>query len=97
MAKNHITFAVDIDGELLVCTDGHVGGVPDTVKEVKRNSWAKLPVMLTREGPEIIADLNGEPVNVLAALMSVYPERTRILEAPDSVIAVLPYDVEDED
>lgn len=97
MAKERVSFAVDIDGELLVCTDGHMGGVPATVKEVKRNSWAKLPVMLTREGPEVIADLSGEPVNVLAALMSIYPERTRILEAPDSVIALLPYDVEEED
>ena len=94
MRKERVSFAVDIDGELLVCTDGHVGGFPMTVKEVQRNSWAKLPVMLTPEGPTVVADLKGEPVNVLAALMSVNPERTRILEAPDSVIALLPYEEE---
>ena len=94
MRQERVSFAVDVDGELLVCTDGHVGGFPSTVEDVKRNSWAKLPVMLTPDGPLVVADLNGKPENVLAALMSVNPERTRILEAPDSVIALLPYEEE---
>lgn len=92
MSRKYECFAVDVDGELLVCTNGHVSGLKGLVDEVKRNSWLGMKVNITPDGPSVVADLEGEGINVLAALMSVYPERSRILEAPDSVLALLPYD-----
>jgi len=97
MTKQHETFAVDIDGSLVVCTDSHISGDYALVKQIKLNSYLQLPVSVTPDGPIVAADLTGEPLNVLAALMSVYPERSRILEAPASVIRQLPYEEEEGD
>lgn len=92
MVRKYDSFAVDVDGELLVCTNGHVSGLKGLVDEVKRNSWLQMPVRLTPDGPVVVANLEGDAGNVLAALMSVYPERSRVLEAPDEALALLPYD-----
>lgn len=97
MARQHDKFAVDIDGMLVVCTDNHISGDYKLVKQIKLNSFLQLPISITPDGPVVKADLTGEPINVLAALMSIYPERSRILEAPDDVIRQLPYQDEEED
>lgn len=97
MAKTHETFAVDINGSLVVCTDRHISGDYALVKQIKLNSFLQLPINITPDGPLVAADLTGEPLNVLAALMSVYPERSRIMEAPVDVIRQLPYEEEEGD
>lgn len=96
LRKPAISIAVDVDGELVLYTDGHISASRKTISNIKMNSNLKMPINITYAGPEIISDLNAEPINVLAAIMSVYPERSRILEAPKEVLDVLPFKDDEE-
>lgn len=92
------TIVVDIDGELLIWTDGLLSGTKKAyVDEAKRLSKYNLPVLLTPFGPEIQADLEAvsSPEQAVAAMVGVLNGRARILQAPDSVLALLPFEDED--
>lgn len=92
------TIVVDIDGELLIWTDGLLSGTKkEYVDEAKRLSKYHLPVNLTAFGPEIEADLEAvsSPEQAAAAMVGVLNGRAKILQAPDSVFALFPFDSED--
>lgn len=96
LRKPAVSILVDVDGELVAYTNGHISASKNTVKQIRINSQLKIPVNITYAGPEIVSDLESQPVNVLAAIMSVYPERSRILEAPAEILNMLPFE-NDED
>ncbi len=83
----HEKFAIDADGELIVCTDGLVSGKKDLVRAIKDAATLELPIQVTAPfGAEVPAGLDtGDPIRTLAALMHAAPGRCRILEAPDEV------------
>jgi hypothetical protein len=92
------TIVVDIDGELLIWTDGLLSGTKKAyVDEAKRLSKYNLPVLLTPFGPEIQADLEAvsSPEQAVAAMVGVLNGRAKIIQAPDSVLALLPFEDED--
>jgi hypothetical protein len=83
--------AVDSDGELITWVNGDITADKEIKKTIQFNSDIKLEVDLTLTGPTVEADLSPENhLGILAALMSVKPGRTRILDAPDDVLAQLP-------
>lgn len=93
------TLVVDIDGDLLVWTDGLISGDnKELVKKAKLASDFEVPTDLTINGPTIPASLNhpDEPVRALAALIAASPGRATILQLPDELIDLLPFDDTDE-
>jgi hypothetical protein len=86
------SIVVDSNGQLVVWTDGHLSGDAKLVKEAKLNSELKLPTPISPFGPIIPADLTdvNNLAGVLAALSSINLGRTRILEAPDEVLDLIP-------
>lgn len=82
-----VQIAVDCDGDLLVASDGRIGGTnPDKVREARRAAADHEPVYLARYGEPAIASMGkDDPVGVAAAMMSVFPGRSTVLEAPDVV------------
>lgn len=95
LRKPVLSILVDVDGELIAYTDGHLSGSRKTINTIKLNSKLKLPINISYAGPEINSDLNAKPENILAAIMSAYPERSRILEAPKEVLSLLPFEDEE--
>jgi hypothetical protein len=98
-SKTGTTIVVEIDGELLTWTDGLLSGTKkEYVDEAKLLSAIQLPVELTVFGPEVHADLTDveHPEHALAAMFGVNVGRARLLQAPDSVLDILPFENEDE-
>lgn len=87
---------VDSDGEILVSTNGELGGPLSLVKKAKQNAAIMKEVRLIEPfGRMVTADLNPEnPLGIVAALMSVNPGRSRILECPSEVSSWLAEDSE---
>ncbi|MGB3988249.1 MAG: hypothetical protein WBK67_00985 [Minisyncoccales bacterium] len=85
----HEKFAIDVDGELIVCTNGLVSGKRELVRAIKDAATLELPIQVTVPfGAEVPAGLGtGDPIRTLAALMHAAPGRCRILEAPAEVWA----------
>lgn len=94
------TIVVQVEDALLVWTDGLLSSTNrEYVKIAKWVSENGLNIDLTPDGPSIKANLEDKehPEQALAALMGVIPGRGRILQAPDSVLALLPYPQVQED
>lgn len=92
------TLVVDIDGTLLVWTDGHLScDNKEYLKQAKLASKFDVPVDITVEGPTIPAKLDNpnEPIQALAAMIYVSPGRATILQAPREVTDLLPFNNED--
>lgn len=88
MTKYSETIVVDSDGEILSYTNGLLSGPAKLINIAKRNSRARLPVQLIPPfGETFEANLEdpNERLNVLAAMFSVNPGRSRVLEAPDEI------------
>ena len=77
--------AVDADGELLTWIDGELNGELTRLENVRRAAELGLRVPYTVTGPVVIASLSN-PKGAAAALLAAAPGRTRILEAPASVL-----------
>lgn len=93
------TLVVDIDGDLLVWTDGLISGDnKELVDKAKLASKYEVPTDLTVNGPKIAASLDhpDEPVRALAALIAASPGRATILQLPDELIDLLPFEDNDE-
>lgn len=91
------TVVVAIDDVLLAWTDGHISGTDlESVKKAKFLGNYEIEVDLSPFGPTVIAGLNdvNAPERATAALVGVNPGRARILKAPDSVLNLLPFDLE---
>lgn len=97
--KSGPSIVVDVDGELIVWTDGLLScDNREYVKDAKRASFLKVPTDLSFHGPTIPADLDDveNVLGVVAAMIAVNPGRAIILSAPDSVLDALPYEADDE-
>jgi hypothetical protein len=83
---------MDSNGKLLVWVDGHLSGDAALIKEARLNSDLRLPTPISAFGPVIPADLTdvNNLAGVLAAMSSTNLGRTRILEAPDEVLELIP-------
>lgn len=78
---------VDSAGELIVFIEGHLSATPAQRKAIKKNVLLGEGVRLIPPfGEKIIPSLDPkEPLNVVAALFSLAPGRSHLLEAPRSV------------
>ena len=93
------SIVVVIDGDLLIWTDGLLSGTNKALIDAAyRLSKYELPVELSPFGPEIPASLDivTSPERALAAMMGAKPGRARVLEAPKSVLALIPFMDEEE-
>ena len=86
-------FAVNSDGHLLTCVDGHLScDDPEIVHRVKVAAVLHNRIQIVKPfGDSVTAkltDLNN-PVQILAALFAANPGRTQILQAPRAVLAWL--------
>lgn len=94
------TIVVEIDGDILVWTDGLLSGTnQELISAAKWLSDQRLPVELTAFGPTLEADLNSlsHPEQAVAAMVGAKQGRARILKAPQSVIDILPFELNDDD
>lgn len=92
------TLVVDIDGTLLVWTDGHLScDNKEYLKQAKLASKFNVPVDITIAGPTIPANLDdpNSPIQALAAMIYVSPGRATILQASQDVTDILPFNEED--
>ena len=80
---------IDVDGELVIYYDGVFKASEDMIKNIKRNAYLSVPVQLNPQSNPVISSLNESLANVAAAIISVYPERARIIEAPEEVLEIL--------
>lgn len=86
----HNVFVVDADGVLLVSVNGVLSCDDKTILDrVRVASDGRHMVKVAPWGKGIEANLDGEPMNVLAALMSAKNGRSRVLEAPVTVMNFL--------
>jgi hypothetical protein len=86
---------VEIDGNYLVWSDGHLSGNnPEIIKEAQYLSHYEIDIELTPLGPTIKANVTDaeHPEQALAAMMGAGKGRARLLEAPQEVIDLLPFD-----
>lgn len=97
MTKSKQTVVVDSDGEILVATNGHVSGPYEYVKEVKANALIGLPVRLVEPyGELVVCDLSPDNLmGIVAALMSVKPGRSKIVDAPGEVFEWVDRNIEE--
>ena len=89
------TIVIAIEDDLLVWTDGLISGTnKDLVNAAILIGEQELLISLTPDGPEILASLDviTAPERAVAAMMGVLPGRARILQAPDYVLDLLPFD-----
>lgn len=80
---------IDIDGELVIYYDGVFKTSEDILQTIKRNSFLGIKVQIHPEAEPIISSLEGNITQVAAAIISVYPERARIIEAPPETLESL--------
>lgn len=96
--KGNTTIVVDSDGDHIACTSGHVSSTnQEKVKAVKEASLLGTPIQIVAPfGPVVSCDLDSEDdMQVLAALFSAAPGRTRLLEAPQALISQFQEMIED--
>ena len=94
------SIVVAIDDDLLVWTDGLLSGTNrELIKEAEWLARYEVPVDITPFGPTVIANLTNLsiPEGVVGAMMGAAPGRGRIIQAPQSVIDLLPFDGEETD
>lgn len=81
---------IDVDGEIIIYYEGILRATEVSEKIIRRNSFLKMPVLVSPTIEPVEANLDGESlINVAAAIISIYPERSRIIEAPTDVIQQL--------
>jgi hypothetical protein len=92
------TLVVDIDGELVVWTEGLVSGPKALIAAGKFATKIELPVSISVHGPVVVANLDDpkNPVGAFAAIMAMKHGRGRILQAPQELMDVLPFEDADE-
>lgn len=93
------TIVVAIDDNILVWTDGQLSGTNnEMVKKAKFLSKYEIEVDLSPFGPTVYAGLDNSdfPERACAAMVGVNPGRARILQAPQNVRMMLPFDSEDD-
>lgn len=91
------TIVVQVENAVLTWTDGLLSSTDHSyLKTAKWLAEYEIPVDLTPDGPTITAKLDDveHPERALAAMMGVIPGRGRILDAPQSVLDLLPYEQE---
>jgi len=89
------TIVIAIEDDLLVWTDGLISGTSrELVDKAILIGEQELLISLTPDGPEIPASLDfiTSPERAVAAMIGVSPGRARILQAPDYVLDLLPFD-----
>lgn len=92
------TLVVDIDGVLLIWTDGHLSCEnKEYLDKAKLASKFNVPVDITIAGPTIPANLYdpNSPIQALAAMVYVSPGRATILQASPEVTNILPFNNEE--
>ena len=92
------TIVVQVEDAILIWTDGLLSSTDHSyLKTAKWLSEHEIPVDLTPEGPSILARLDDleHPERALAAMMGVIPGRGRILDAPKTVLNLLPFPQEE--
>jgi hypothetical protein len=81
---------IDVDGEIIIYYEGILKATEVSEKIIRRNSFLKIPVPVNPNIEPVEADLDSESlINIAAAIISIYPERSRIIEAPTYVIEQL--------
>lgn len=91
------TIIVQVENSLLMWTDGYLStDNPEYRKTANKLTDYQTPVNLTPFGPTIIANINqkNHPEQALAALLGIIPGRGRIIQAPESVLKLLPFPLE---
>ena len=91
------TIVVAVDNELLVWTEGLLSGTSrELIDATKKASHYGYEVNLTPFGPTVVASLDNldAPEQVVAAMLSAGDGRGRIIEAPQTVLDLLPFDEE---
>ena len=91
------TVVVEVEGNLLIWTDGLLTGTnKELLKTARFLSTFGLPVSLTPFGPVVLASLDfpDAPERAVAAMLGARPGRGTVLEAPDEVLALFPYEKE---
>lgn len=89
------SIVVVIDDVVLAWTDGHLSGTDrESIKKAKFLSKYGLDVDLSPFGPTVPAGLDdvSAPERATAAMVGVNPGRARIVQAPDSVLNLLPFE-----
>lgn len=85
---------IDVDGEIIIYYDGVLKASEDSVQIIRRNSFLRMPVTVHPNLEPLEANIDSEDLtHVAAAIMSIYPERSRIIEAPEHIIKKLYPDV----
>lgn len=84
-----VKIIVDIDGEIVTYYEGVLKASAETQKIIQHHSYLKTLVHTDYMDNPVEANLDGTLVNITAAIISVYPERARIIEAPRWVIEEL--------
>lgn len=77
---------INIDGVDIIYYDGVLDAPVEMKKTIMRNAALNLPVQTIYMAEPVKASLEDTLVNVAAAIISVYPERARIIEAPEDTI-----------
>lgn len=90
---------IDLDGELVACTDGHVGGgTSDQRRRMKAAAYAGEEVQLIAPfGDTVKASFDeGDPLGNFAAIVAA-SARWKILEAPQEIYDFLDSQVIDDE
>ena len=77
---------IDIDGMIVIYYNGVFKTDDIIMSEIKRNAFLQKPVQLFHMMEPVISSLDEGLENVAAAIISVYPERARIIEAPTQIV-----------
>jgi hypothetical protein len=80
---------VDVDGELVIYYDGVFKTSMEMVEQIKRNAFLGIEVQIHPNAKPVVSSLDGTITQVAAAIISVYPERARIIEAPEETLQTL--------
>lgn len=88
MSKYKETYAVDINGRLVTCTNGLVSAEPDLLRAIRINVALDRQLRLIEPYGELFtASLDpNDRMGTIAALMSPMPGRARVIEAPEEVL-----------
>lgn len=96
MRKKYLeSYVIDIDGRLIVCTDGRVSADGDLVAQIKMSVDIGLQVRIVEPYGELItASLDpNDRIGTVAALVSPSPGRARVLKAPQEVWDYFDYEL----
>lgn len=93
--KSGPSVVVNVEGDLLVWTDGHLtGNNKEHIKAAKWLSTYAIPVEVNSNGLTAEAQLDDpeNPLGALAAILGIVPGRGIILEIPESVLQYITSD-----